>query len=213
MVTENWEETATHTVADQMSGVAKRLTWNRKKKDEKKVSKKKPTSSKTVRERVEESLKNHKKEVPKKVSERRDKNKEKFLKVLEEMPIVQVAASRTGTHRSTYYRWYEEDEDFRNHADKALSQGRYFVNDMMESLLIKLAKEGKVAPIIFWLKNHHERYMDVRKYEHFHHHEIEENPLTQERLLQIEKAMYAWDSGPQEYVDEDYEVSDDETDE
>jgi hypothetical protein len=160
----------------------------------------------------ENSSKSKKKKVaPKKVLERRDENKEKFLEKLEDMPIIQVAASQTGVHRSTYYRWYEEDPDFKDRADKALKAGTYFINDMMESLLIKLAKDGKIVPIIFWLKHHHPSYMEIKRYEHFHRHEFEENVLTEERMRQIDMAIRAW-TGNTQYEDErneDYEPAQD----
>lgn len=145
----------------------------------------------------------------KKVIERCDTDKEKFLKKLEEMPIIQVAASQVGTHRSTYYRWYDEDLDFRERADKALEAGINLVNDMMESMIIKLAKEGKVTPMIFWLKHHKPIYMEMRRYEHFHKHTFEEidNPLTDERKAEIARAAMAWsepDDGDER--DEDYDV-------
>ena len=143
-----------------------------------------------------------KKTTSKKVKDRRDSDKEKFLAKLQEMPIIQVAASQVDTHRSTYYRWYEEDPDFRERADQALASGVNLINDMMESMLIKLAKEGKVTPIIFWLKHNKPKYMEVRRYEHFHKHEFEENPLTEERKQQIYRAMKAWDDSGKDYQDE-----------
>lgn len=148
-----------------------------------------------------------KKKIPKKVSEKRDANKEKFLEKLEDMPIIQVASSQVGIHRSTYYRWYEEDPNFKDRADKALKSGEYFINDMMESLLIKEAKAGKMTAIIFWLKHHSSKYMEMRRYEHFHQHQFDTNPLTPERIAQIELAMKAWDSKDDEdWQDSDYEV-------
>lgn len=158
--------------------------------------------------RVTSNKPSKKKVVPKKVSGRRDANKEKFLQKLEDMPIIQVAASQVGVHRSTYYRWYEEDPDFKERADKALKSGEYFINDMMESLLIKLAKEGKVTPMIFWLKHHHPGYMEIRRYEHFHRHEFENQPLTEERKQQIALSMKAWStpSADEDERDEDYEI-------
>lgn len=152
------------------------------------------------------------KKIPKKVSEKRDAKKEEFLKKLEDMPIIQVVASQIGIHRSTYYRWCEEDPDFRDRADKALKSGEYFISDMMESLLIKEAKAGKITPMIFWLKHHSPKYMEIRRYEHFHRHEFEENPLTEERKEQIYQTMKAWDDAHKDYEDErpeDYDGSGD----
>lgn len=142
------------------------------------------------------------KKAPKKVLEKRDAKKEEFLEKLEDMPIIQVVASQIGIHRSTYYRWYEEDPDFKNRADKALKSGEYFISDMMESLLIREAKAGKITPMIFWLKHHSPKYMEIRRYQHFHRHEFEDNPLTEERKEQIYRAMKAWDDSAKEYEDE-----------
>lgn len=150
-----------------------------------------------------------KRKVSKKVKSKRALSKEKFLKQLETMPIIQVAASQTDIHRSTYYRWYEEDEDFRERADEALKTGQKFINDMMESMLIKLAKEGKVTPMIFWLKHHHPQYMEIRRYEHFHQHKFEQQPLTEERKREIAACVEAWAKTPDEDADEedeDYEI-------
>lgn len=152
------------------------------------------------------------KKAPKKVLEKRDAKKEEFLEKLEDMPIIQVVASQIGIHRSTYYRWYEEDSDFRDRADKALKSGEYFISDMMESLLIREAKAGKITPMIFWLKHHSPKYMEIRRYEHFHRHEFEENVLTEERKEQIYRAMKAWDDAHKDYEDErleDYDGSGD----
>lgn len=152
------------------------------------------------------------KKVPKKVSKKRDAKKEEFLKKLEDMPIIQVVASQVGIHRSTYYRWYEEDYDFRDRADKALKAGEYFISDMMESLLIKEAKAGKITPIIFWLKHHSPKYMEIKRYQHFHRHEFEEKIMTEDRKKQIYHAMKAWDDAHLDYTDErleDYDGSGD----
>jgi len=145
-----------------------------------------------------------------KVDKKTEANKEKFLEKLKEMPIIQVAASNVGTHRSTYYRWYNEDPDFKEKADEALEAGNLFVNDMMESMLIKLAKEGKLTAIIFWLKNHSKQYMEVRRYEHFHKHEFQENVLTEERMKEIDIATKAVYDSYQDDGDElwsDYELA------
>ena len=132
----------------------------------------------------------NKREISPKVEKRRDEGKEKFLVQLEEMPIIQVAAAHTGIHRSTYYRWHEDDSDFRERADSAIERGNSFMNDMMESILVKKAKEGNMTAVIFWLKFHSKTYIDIRRYDHFH--EFKDNPLTEEKKKQIAEAMMAW---------------------
>lgn len=163
----------------------------------KKASVKKKTSKKKVT----------KKRVSKKVTERKKVNKDKFLQTLKEMPIIQVAAARVGINRSTYYRWREQDSDFRRSTDICLKKGREFVNDMMESLLINKAKEGNITSIIFWLKHNQENYMQSWRYNHYHEHTISTDKVPPERVKQIAEAIKQWSDT--DYGDEraeDYEV-------
>lgn len=140
------------------------------------------------------------------VQKRQAENKAKFIEKLKEMPIIQVAAAQVGVHRDTYYEWRSADREFSKACDEALQKGEWYVNDMMESLLIKLAKEGKLTAIIFWLKNHHVQYNDKRYHEH-HHSFAQENPLTPERIAQIATVARAWAhiDPDEDERDEDYE--------
>lgn len=92
------------------------------------------------------------------VEERQQKDKELLLGALKEMPIIQVACKRSGISRATYYRWQQEDKDFKRKSLDALDDGIEFINDMSESQLITLIKEKKMPAIAMWLKNNHKRY-------------------------------------------------------
>lgn len=144
------------------------------------------------------------------VQKRQEENKAKFITRLRETPIIQVAAAQVGIHRDTYYEWRSNDRKFKEDCLDALKLGDEFVNDMMESLLIKSAKEGKITAMIFWLKNHHPQYNDKRYHEHEHYFRNE--VLTDERKEQIYLAMKAWDSRDpdEDERDEDYEIQKDE---
>lgn len=156
-----------------------------------------------------------KKEVKKKkdsreetIEKRQEAQKEKFVETLKRQPVIEPAAAITGVHRSTYYRWVKEDSQFRNECREAQEKGVEFVNDMMESLLIKKAKEGNMTSIIFWLKNNSAKYGDKRFYNH-EHHIREEEVLTKERQKEIALAMMRWDEMEEEEIDdlfEDYEI-------
>jgi hypothetical protein len=142
------------------------------------------------------------------IKKRQDANKAKFIKKIEETPIIQVAAAQTGIDRTTYYRWRDEDPDFKKKCEEAQEKGIDFVNDMMESILIKNAKADNMTAVIFWLKNHNPLYNDKRYHEHKHRIE-EENVLTEERKEQIANAIRAWYPDKDEYEDErdeDYEI-------
>ena len=92
------------------------------------------------------------------VLERRDENKQKLLEALKEMPVVTVACKRAAVSPATYYRWRQEDKEFKRQSRGAMDLGIEFVNDMSETQLITLIKEKKMPAIALWLKHHHPRY-------------------------------------------------------
>ena len=88
----------------------------------------------------------------------RERKKQLLLRELTNMPIVEVACKRTNISRATYYRWRNEDEEFKENSDRALQDAVELMSDMAESQLLNSVKEGNMTGIIFWLKNHREAY-------------------------------------------------------
>lgn len=86
------------------------------------------------------------------------KQKEALIEQLKKAPINQLACERVGISRATFYRWKKEDKQFANNIDEALASGVSIINDMAESKLIGLIKEGHITGIIYWLKHHHPAY-------------------------------------------------------
>lgn len=99
------------------------------------------------------------------LAEHTQKQKDTLLEELAKCPIVQVACERTSIGRATYYSWRTEDAEFRRIADKAVDEGRKFVNDIAESQMIRKIKEGNMTSIIYWLKNNNVRYNEKHKEE------------------------------------------------
>ena len=62
--------------------------------------------------------------------------------------IICIACSNTGINRSTYYRWREADEEFREQVDEVMEEQIDFV----ESKLLTAIKSGDTTAIIFYLK-------------------------------------------------------------
>jgi len=92
------------------------------------------------------------------VKERQQKDKQKLVETLKEMPIIQVACKRIGISRDTYYRWRREDRDFRRQGEDAMQHGFEYINDLSESQILTLIREKKMPAITLWLKHHHPRY-------------------------------------------------------
>jgi hypothetical protein len=88
------------------------------------------------------------------------KEKRELLKRLKTYPIVQVACQQSKISRSTYYRWRSRDTKFRELADKSLKSGYGFINDLAESKLIGLIKDGNITGIIYWLNHRHPAYSE-----------------------------------------------------
>lgn len=62
--------------------------------------------------------------------------------------IVSSACKAANVSRMTYYRWYNEDSDFREKADDI----KELQKDFAESLILKKMKEGDTTMIIFYAK-------------------------------------------------------------
>jgi len=92
------------------------------------------------------------------IEKRQEKEKELVLKNLRKTPIIQIACDRAGISRATYYRWRNEDKEFKKIADGAIREGELFINDISESQIISLIKEKNWPAISFWLKHNHPKY-------------------------------------------------------
>ena len=76
-------------------------------------------------------------------------NKKKLLEALEKsLGIVTTACKIAGIHRSTYYEYYNADEEFK----KACDDMSNIVLDFAESQLHKQIKDGNPSSTIFYLK-------------------------------------------------------------
>lgn len=142
----------------------------------------------------------------KKVVTRIDRNKEKLLQKFREMPIIQVAVAQLGITRMTYYRWYDTDEKFAKEAEMARDEGVLYMNDMMESLLIKKAKDGNLTAITTWLKTYNQMYADPSRFEYIRRDKDDDEDLTEEETKQIADSVRAWDNPKisEDERDEDY---------
>lgn len=84
--------------------------------------------------------------------------KNQLLEHLRKAPIVEVACQKAGISRQTFYRWKVEDHEFAKEIEKAIGDGRTFVNDLAESQLIGAVRDRNFPAITYWLKHHHPSY-------------------------------------------------------
>jgi len=100
-----------------------------------------------------------------KIDERQEKQKGDLVEQLKKAPIIKVACERVGISRATFYRWQEEDDEFRKAVDIATIEGKLLINDMSEFQLLALIQEKNPSAIKYWLENHHPDYMKKSKLE------------------------------------------------
>ena len=115
------------------------------------------------------------------------KTKEDIIDGLKKTPIIQFACKKMNISRSTLYRWKQQDKEFSEKIDEAISQGNELMNDLAESQLISAIKDRNLGAIIFWLKNRHKAYAPKLKISG----EIrnKNKPLSPEQKELIKKAL------------------------
>lgn len=97
---------------------------------------------------------------------KRRKYSKQFLEALTKVPIVQAACEKVGLSRQSVYRWRREDEEFKEKMDEALQTGIEYINDMSESQLMGMIKQGRLGAVRLWLTHNHDRYTKRVKVEH-----------------------------------------------
>jgi len=90
------------------------------------------------------------------------KKNKKIMKILieelEKTPIIELACQRIGISRQTFYRWQDQDFEFKELTEESLEKGSCLINDMAETNLIKGIKDNNLTATIFWLKNRHNKF-------------------------------------------------------
>lgn len=108
----------------------------------------------------------HPNNMPERQPPKREAKMRQIVRQLMATPIPQIACERAGVARATYYRWRANDFIFARAADHALESGRFLVNDMAESQLIRKIKDGDGPSGRFWLTHNHPRYTKKEIHEH-----------------------------------------------
>jgi predicted DNA-binding transcriptional regulator AlpA len=90
--------------------------------------------------------------------------KELVVALRKHLGIISSACEVLGVSRTTYYKYYNEDEAFRNEVDTI---GEHTL-DFVESKLFDLINNGNVAATIFYMKTKGKRrgYIERQEVEH-----------------------------------------------
>lgn len=91
---------------------------------------------------------------------KKNKKQSEFLEQLRKIPIVSVAAEKTGLSRNSIYRWKRDDKEFEEAMEGALAEGEALINDMSESQLLSLIKDKSWQAISFWLRHRNPKFRE-----------------------------------------------------
>lgn len=94
---------------------------------------------------------------------RSKKDKEKFLEILKELPIISATCKRASINKATIYRWRASDEKFDDKVNKAIELGRDSIAELAESKLFVHINRGEPWAIRYFLEANSKRYYKPRK--------------------------------------------------
>lgn len=96
------------------------------------------------------------------MARRKDRQKAKILKELEEYPLITRACNKVGVPRATLYRWCAQDRVFAADVELSQSVGRQKLSDFAESKLVENIQAGMHQAIVFWLTHNREAYRPMK---------------------------------------------------
>lgn len=91
---------------------------------------------------------------------KKNKKQQEFFEQLKKIPIVSVAAEKTGLSRNSVYRWRKQDKEFEKEMEEAITEGEALINDMTESQLLTLIKDKSWPAISFWLRHRNPKFRE-----------------------------------------------------
>ncbi len=89
---------------------------------------------------------------------KRKAEQDKLIECFRQIPIIEVACRKSNVVRGTYYRWMEDDSDFRDRAGAALTEGEDFISDKSEAQIVALVGEKHFSAAKYWLSHHRSKY-------------------------------------------------------
>ena len=90
------------------------------------------------------------------MSDKRDRQKKRFIAALTAQGTVYHAAQAAGISRQTAYRWQRDDPEFADAWDEAIENAV----DVVESVIYQKALSGDVIAAIFYLKAQRPKFRD-----------------------------------------------------
>lgn len=94
--------------------------------------------------------------------------KNNIIELLNDNPIISAVCKKAGTSRATFYRWINDDYNFKKKCADTKKIGIKSINDLCESVMINKIREGNFLVVKYWLEANHEVYAFAKKSEKSH---------------------------------------------
>lgn len=114
-----------------------------------------------------------------------EETKNLLLEQLRKTPIVEAACQKVGISRMTFYRWKQDDAEFKKKAEEAMNDGQLLVNDVAEGQLISAVRDRNLSAITYWLRHHHPSYANTLQVKHA----LQDEELTPEQEALVREAL------------------------
>lgn len=114
-----------------------------------------------------------------------EETKNLLLEQLRKTPIVEAACQKVGISRMTFYRWRQDDAEFKKKAEEAMNDGQLLVNDVAEGQLISAVRDRNLSAITYWLRHHHPSYANTLQVKHA----LQDEELTPEQEALVREAL------------------------
>ena len=109
--------------------------------------------------------------------------KKLMLEHLRKMPNIQLVCEKIGVGRTTFYTWCRQSKKFKQQAEEAKLEGRFYMSDFAEGQLFSLIKDGKIEAIRLYLQNNHPQYANKLEIKGNIVHEQKELSPEQKKLI------------------------------
>ncbi len=119
------------------------------------------------------------------------KIKQKLLKEIAKFGNVYLSCQKIGIDKATYYRWKDNNEEFKKLADRAEEMGRENIGEVAEYGLLQNIKEKNERAIEFALVNISKKYKQDRTTNVIFMHKKEIIPNVPQRTLEDILDKYA----------------------
>lgn len=121
---------------------------------------------------------------------RSNEDKEKFLKILEQVPFISHASKKAGIDKATIYRWRKKDKRFNSEVEEALDIGRSGLCDVAESQLVKKINQGEFRAIKFFIENNDKRYIKPRPINIFQGKPVKKESLSKKDMKKLDDLLF-----------------------